>query len=53
MAKARWQEINDGWFNYHYCTNCGYKHFDPEEKVLPRRCPNCNKLMEGGDDDTI
>lgn len=51
--QAKWQEWDDGWFCYHYCTNCGYKHFNPEEKVLPRRCPNCNRLMEGEDDDTI
>lgn len=54
MIKAEWRQWHDGWFTYHYCTSCGYKHFNPEEKVLPRRCPNCNKLMEGrGDNDII
>lgn len=51
MNKAEWRQWHDGWFTYHYCTNCGYKHFNPEEKVLPSRCPNCNKPMKGEDDD--
>lgn len=46
MNKAKWQEWNDGWFNYHYCTNCGFKHFNPNEKVLPTYCPNCHKQLK-------
>ena len=41
-----WQQINDGWFQYHYCTNCGFKHFRPEKR-LPRKCPQCNEPRNG------
>lgn len=41
----KWQEINDGWFTYHYCTNCGHKHFNPG-KPLPRKCPQCQEPRE-------
>lgn len=44
--KAEWRQWHDGWFTYHYCTNCGYKHFEPGEKVLPTNCPNCHKQLD-------
>ena len=45
---GKWIEMNDGWFQYHYCPECGVRHFNPGSP-LPAMCPECHAHMEGDD----
>lgn len=37
---ANWVEFNDGWFRYHYCSNCGFRTMEPGND-----CPSCHSIM--------
>ena len=45
---GKWIEMNDGWFQYHYCSECGFKYFN-SDSLLPTMCPKCYAHMEGDD----
>ena len=39
----KWVPFNDEWFNYFYCSECGFKDFNGENE----KCPHCGAILCG------
>lgn len=38
---GEWLPVNDGWFSFYCCSNCGYKTMDVSDE-----CPACTATMK-------